>query len=323
VVLAGLVAGACARRPAPYQDAFLAMDSSVQLTLAGVPEARARAAAAAARAEVERLESILSDYRPASNVALLNRRATDRPAPETRLLLERAQRVCRASGGAFDVSLRPVKQLWGFGTGLTMHVPDSSAVRAALHHVGCEVYTLMPDGRLVWNDAEAMLDLGGIAQGYVAQCVADTLRGRGVRDFLIDISGDLVAGGERPGGGPWRIGVQHPRRPDSLLARLRLDAAAVTTSGDYEQFFESGGRRYHHVFDPATGRPVDNGVVSVTVLSDDAVDADCYTKVIFVLGPERGLELLEARPDLRGLVVSEPRPGRLEVRWSDGLAPVP
>jgi thiamine biosynthesis lipoprotein len=298
------------------------MSSTVEVTVVSDSPRRALAALRAVRAEVERLESILSDFRPESNVGRLNRRDTDVLQPETRLLLERAQQVCRATGGAFDPCLRPIKQLWGFGSGLEMHVPDSSAVREALRHVGCDVYEITPQGRLAWRDPHAEIDLGGIAQGFVAGCAADTLRARGIESFLINISGDITAGGRRPDGTPWRIGIQHPRAPDSLVARLDLDVAAVTTSGDYEQYFVAGGKRYHHIFDPATGRPADNGIVSVTVLAEDPVAADCWTKVVFVLGPERGMELLRERADLRGLVITENEPGKLQLHWSDGLESV-
>lgn len=316
VVAAAVLAAGCAPAPEPYQETFLAMDAAVSLTLVAAADS-GRAAVAAVRAEVERLESILSDYRPESNVSRLNRRETDVLAPETRFLLERAQETCRRTGGAFDSSLRPIKRLWGFGSDLEMHVPDSSAVRAALAHVGCDVYALSPDGRLVWNDAEAEIDLGGIAQGYVAGRMAEILRRHGITRFLIDVSGDILAAGERPGGGPWRVAIQDPRRPDRILAQVRLQDEAITTSGDYEQFFEAGGQRYHHIFDPQTGWPA-RGTVAVSVRSTDPVAADAYATAVFVLGSERGLALLESRADLAGVVVTESRAGVLAARWSDG-----
>jgi len=200
------------------------------------------------------------------------------------------------------------------------HVPDSSAIRALLPHVGCDCYAIDPAGRFVWRDSLAEIDLGGIAQGFVGGCIADTLRALGLNDFLIDVSGDVVTGGHRPGGGAWRIGIQHPRQPDSLLVRVEMPTACVTTSGDYEQFFMHDGVRYHHVFDPHTGWPV-RGVTSVSIFTDDPVAADCYTKVVFVLGPERGRAFLDARPDLRGLIVSESPSGVLHQTWSDGGPP--
>jgi thiamine biosynthesis lipoprotein len=294
------------------------MDSVVNLTIVCATADSARTGFAAARREVARLESILSDYRATSNVGMLNRRTTDVLAPETRELLERARRVCVESGGAFDITVRPIKMLWGFGEG-TPHVPDSSAVHAALAHVGCNMYEITPDGRFVWHDPVAEIDLGGIAQGFVGRSVADTLRTLGLRRFIVDISGDLVCGGHRADGGAWRIGIQNPRQPDSLLATVPLDVAAITTSGDYEQFFMQDGVRYHHIMDPHTGRPA-RDIASVSVLSDDPIAADCYTKVVFVLGPERGLAFLNARPDLRGVIVRETSPGHLALLWSDDLA---
>jgi thiamine biosynthesis lipoprotein len=318
-LVVGCVAAGCSRHPIAFLDSFLAMDSMVQTTIVCASDDSAQAGFAAVRREVARLESILSDYRSDSNVGQLNRRLTDVLAPETRTLLERAQQVCRESGGVFDVSIRPVKRLWGFGSDLQPRVPEAAEIAAALAHVGCDVYTITPDGRLEWNDPEAEIDLGGIAQGFVAGCVADTLRSMGLHRFLIDISGDLVASGTRAGGGPWRVGIQHPRRPDSLVARLSLDVASITTSGDYEQFFERDGRRYHHLIDPRTGAPA-RDVVSASVLSADPVAADCYTKVVFVLGRDRGLQFLNARPDLRGIVIGATDGAHLDVRTSDDLA---
>ena len=306
----------CGRRSHAHRDSFVAMDSVVEITLVTSSDDSARAGFAAARREIERLEAILSDYRPESNVGRLNRRATDQLEPETRVLLERAIEVCRETDGAFDVTTRPIKRLWGFGTGGTPHVPDNAAVDRLLPHVGCDRFAILPDGRFAWRDSLSEIDLGGIAQGYVAGCVADTLRALGLRDFLIDVSGDLVASGHREGGGRWRVGLQNPRRPDSLFARVALDVAAVTTSGDYEQFFVRDAVRYHHIFDPRTGWPA-RGVASVSVFSDDPIAADCYATAVFVLGPERGLELLRRREDLRGAIVTETPDGKLHVVWDE------
>ena len=320
IALVALAAAGCARRTPVFQDSFLAMDSIVELSVATATADSAHAAFAIARREVERLEAVLSDYRTESNVGRLNARTTDRLEPETRELLERSQILCRETGGGFDVCMRPIKRLWGFGTGVTPHVPDSLAIAVALAHTGCDTYAITPDGRLAWRDSLAQLDLGGIAQGFVGRCVRDSLRAHGWTNVLVNISGDVVAGGHRPGGKPWRIGIQHPRQPDSLLTVVNLAASAVTTSGDYEQYFESNGVRYHHIFDPHTGKPA-RGLVSVTVFCDDPVLADCMTKAVFALGPVDGLAWLNEREDLRGMLVQLGPDGRLQVTWSDGGPP--
>lgn len=317
--LAFVLVASCARDPARYDDAFVAMHAPVELTFLCRDEAAARAAQTAVRAEVERLEALLSDYRPTSQVSRLNERQAVTLAPETHFLLRRAQEVCRETGGAFDISMGPIKRLWGFGDGGIPHVPDSLALHRLLQHVGCNVYEIDPNGGFRWHDAEARLDLGGIAQGFVANCVAETLRARGITRFLVNMSGDIIVGGVRPGGGPWRIGVQNPRQPDSLLARLPMRFGAVTTSGDYEQFFIVDGQRYHHVFDPQTGTPA-RGAASVSVFSDDPVDADCYATALLVMGPERGLAFVASRSDLGAIFVRDTGAGKAVMQWSAALA---
>lgn len=312
-----IVAG-CGSQPL-HQDTFFAMGSYVELSIVAPSAESAARAFRAVRAEVGRLDSLLSDYRPDSNVSLLNARRIDTLAPETRHLLEMAQRVCRETDGAFDVSIEPVKRLWGFGA--TPHLPDRAQVESLLAHVGCEVYALQSDGRLVWLDDEAQLDLGGIAQGLVAARAGELLQAHGIDNYLVDVSGDIACRGLHPSGRPWRIGVQHPRQADSLLARLSLEWAAVTTSGDYEQSFEVNGVRYHHIIDPKTGFPAP-GVASVSVFSDDPVAADCYATAVFVLGVERGLRFVEQRADLEALIVEAPTGGdslHLVSHWSSGL----
>ena len=308
----------CDRGPERYDEAFVAMGAAAEITILSDSEPRARAAFTAARREIERLDSLLSDYRPTSNVGRLNDRRTLALAPETAKLLGRAQEICRETGGAFDVSLGPVKRLWGFGEDATPHLPDSLALRALLSHVGCEVYALQADGTLEWRDDQARIDLGGIAQGFAAACVAETLRARGIERFLVNLSGDIVVGGERAGGGRWRIVVQHPRRPDTLLASVPMRWRAVTTSGDYEQFFIANGVRYHHIFDPSTGAPA-RGTVSVSAFSDDPLAADCYATALFVLGVERGLAFVARHPHLQALFVNTTASGELELHTSAGL----
>lgn len=313
-----LLGSGCSSAPEVRRDSFLAMNSYVELTVVASPGASFDAAVQELRAEVQRLEGVLSDYDPESNVGRLNRRATGSLAPETRLLLERAQQLCHETGGAFDVSMGPIKRLWGFGDDDEPAVPPQDSLEHLLQHVGCDVYRITGEGTLVWNDPEAHIDLGGIAQGLVAQRCADILRRHGFADYLINISGDIVVGGQRPGGGAWRIGVQHPRDPEALAARLALVRPALTTSGDYEQVFFDQGRRLHHIFNPSTGWPA-RGVASVSVFCDDAIDADGYATAVFVLGVEKGMRLLEEKPELQGLITFEDDTGTLRLLQSSGL----
>ena len=317
-LLVAVLVAACSQQPSVFHESFLAMSSYVELTVVDSPGHSFATAFERVQEEVQRLEAVLSDYDSLSNVGRLNRRATQELAPETRILLQRAQQVCRETSGAFDVSMGPIKQLWGFGAEAPAHIPAASAIDALLEHVGCEVYSIDSAGTLHWNDAQAQLDLGGIAQGLVAQRTAELLEEHGFSQFLINVSGDIVVRGQRPDGRAWRIGVQHPRQPDSLVARLSMPTQALTTSGDYEQVFFENGMRLHHIFDPATGWPASH-TASVSNISNDPIDADCYATAIFVLGPEKGMQFLESKSDLEGLITFEAAGGELRVLRSSGL----
>ena len=156
------------------------------------------------------------------------------------------------------------------------------------------------------------LDLGAIAKGWAIDRATEKIMSHGIRNAIIDAGGDLRIIGGRPGKGFWRIGVQHPREPGSLLATFDLRDTAIVTSGDYERFFIADGVRYHHILDPATGQPA-RDCQSVTVLAATAAEADACATAAFVLGPEKGLAFLRSRPGVRGFIVGAD--GTLH--WSD------
>jgi thiamine biosynthesis lipoprotein len=165
------------------------------------------------------------------------------------------------------------------------------------------------------------LDLGGIAQGAVVDLLGAWLEQRGFRRYLVEASGDILIAGVKARGQPWTVAIRHPRRGQEFVGILKLGEPgrklAVVTSGDYERFFEQGGRRYHHILDPATGYPA-MGLASVTVIAPTCTEADALSTAAFVLGPERGLALLESRPGVEGLLITE-RDGRLEARVTSGF----
>lgn len=146
------------------------------------------------------------------------------------------------------------------------------------------------------------VDLGAIAKGWAVDRAIEKLEAAGIRSAIIDAGGDLRIIGSRPGKGTWRIGVQHPREAGGLLATFDLRDTAIVTSGDYERFFVVAGERYHHILDPATGRPA-RGCQSVTVLAPTAAEADACATAAFVLGPDKGIPFLRNRPGVRGFIV--------------------
>ena len=244
----------------------------------------------------------LYDHRdPASPVARLNRTGAAQLEPLVATTLRAALRLAEATGGAFDPTLLPVTRLWDFDHGGTL--PDGAALAAALERVDYRRLQVDANGRATLLDAE--LDLGAIGKGAVVDHLADWLAERGYERFLLEAGGDVLVSGLKPDDAPWRIWVRHPRHADLPLAIAAIGAAggrvALATSGDYERFFERGGVRYHHLLNPATGRP-DSDAVSVTVIAGSAIEADALATALFVTGSAGG-GLLASLPGIEGVLV--------------------
>lgn len=302
--------------PAVVRRAGFAMGSFVQVVAAGPG---AEAAADAALAEVQRLERLLDRFDPGSPVSAVNRLAGrgDVPVPpEVGEVVSLALEVARRTGGAFDPTVAPLVDLWGFGAASPRAArpsrpPPDEAVEAARRRVGWEGVRVVRGGGAVRVGLarEGMaLDLGGIAQGYAADRAIAVLRAHGVSQGLVDVGGEVAVLGTRPAapgepaGQRWRVGIQHPRDPQRLVATVLLSDGAVATSGDYERYFEYQGRRFCHLIDPRTGRPA-TGLVSASVLHPSAAVADALATAVMVLGPRDGAALIRAWPGARAILV--------------------
>ncbi len=284
----------------------MAAPMSIQVDAPAERTAAARTAMDAAYAEVDRLVALVSEWIPTSDISRVNAAAGSGAGvevePETFALIAKSFEIGRLTGGAFDITFLPLGRVWDFKrTPPALPVPAAIARARAL--VDYRKIHLDPAAHTVaLADSGMAMGLGGIAQGYIADRVAEVIRSRGFTDFVIDVSGDLRVDG-RVGGRPWRVGIQDPRQRDRVIATLPLaDGISVVTSGDYERYFELDGRRYHHILDPATGYPATD-CRSVTVVSTDTGIADALATGLFVLGPERGLALAERLPDVEALIV--------------------
>jgi thiamine biosynthesis lipoprotein len=289
------------------------MGTVVEITVSGASEKTARAAMSEAFDAMGRVDRDFSWSNPAGELARLNSSASGRAqkvVPEMLRVLEEALEIAEASGGAFDPTIGPLARLWNFEGGGV--VPGDEAIASAMAKVGFMNLDLDPESSEVGFRVDGMqVDLGGIAKGLAIDLAAGVLMGHGVRSAIVDAGGDLRLIGAGPGRDFWRIGVQDPRDASRMLLSLDLAGVSVATSGDYERFFERDGVRYHHLLDPATGRPA-RGCRSVTVVAPTALEADACATAAFVLGPERGVRFLRSRPGVRGLVVAAD--GAL--RWS-------
>lgn len=262
-----------------------------------VPLEPARAAIEAALAQVVQQ---MSHWEPDSDLSRFNRAAPGTwhtLPPEFFTVLQCAFDWAQRSGGAWDPTVGPLVDLWGFGPRAdpladpVPQIPSSEALRAAQARVGHERITLQPDARQAWQPGGAQLDLSGIAKGYAVDCVAQGLLAQGWTDFLVEVGGELRASGRRPDGQPWRVAVAD--LAGGTPRALVLDGMAIATSGDHWHAFDHAGRRYSHTIDPRTGEPVHHALASVTVLHPECMQADALATVITVLGPQEGLALAQ------------------------------
>jgi len=289
------------------------MGTGVNLTLLGDDREVAEAAADATLQRMSDLEALLSRYRSDSDVSRLNKVGRLDGASDALLDVARlAERISGIGDGAFDITVQPVLELYGAGLE-QRELPAPAAIEQALADVDYRALSI--DDRTVTLDRPGMrITLDGIGKGYIVDRGVDVLRQRGFPNVFVDAGGDLVAGGDKGSGTPWRIGIRNPRPGMAILARFDARDRAVATSGDYMQPFTADFAQ-HHILDPRTGRSASE-LASSTVVADDAATADALATLTMVLGPRRGRELIEDLPGCEGYLISK----NLEVTQTSGFS---
>jgi len=297
-------------------DAIDLMGTRVSVDLWHDDEARGRELLAEVLAEYRRIDEGMSTYKPASEISMINRTAASGPvrvSEEIFTLIERAVSLSRDSAGAFDITYESVGYLYDFRA--RQH-PNQADIESRLEAIDYGHILLDEvDQTIAFARPGVRINLGGIAKGYAVERGADILRAAGVQHAILNAGGDSRVLGDRRGQ-PWIVGIRHPRSADEVVTRLPLQDEAISTSGDYERFFEEGGRRYHHIINPMTGEPTE-GVLSATVIGPDATVTDGLSTAVFVMGAEAGLGLIDTLPEYEAIVVEAS--GTLS--YSDGLAP--
>ena len=271
-------------------------------------------------AEAERLERVFSRYLPESEISLINREAFYRPVPvsdEMMNVLSRAADISRLTDGAFDISVGPLMKIWGFFPEREGRIPSEAELAACLARVGWQAIELNQSERTVHFLKPGLeIDLGALAKGYVVDRLTALLIEEGIENALVNAGGDIYCLGEYPGGGNWRIGLEHPRDEDEILTVLELKNRAVATSGDYRNYFIRSRLRYSHIIDPETGRPSQSKVVEVSVMAPDCLTADGLATAMFVMGADKGINLLKKIDDVDGVIVTE-EAGEIKLYFSD------
>lgn len=312
--LAGLpmvILAACGAPPVverqKVEEERLAMGSRLALTAWTTDADATRRAFGEVFAEFDRLEALLSVWKPGSDVSWLNAAAGQGPVPvrhETREVLRAAGRVSEWTAGKFDVTFGALAEIWKFDHDQDNRVPTAVEIAERLPRVDHTAVSV-DDGAGTATIARpgVRVHLGGIGKGYAVARATAILRKAGLVDFLIQAGGDLYVGGIA-GDEPWRLGIQDPRgQGGDSFATLELTDATFSTSGDYERFFDRDGVRYHHILDPDTGQPA-RLARSVTIVAADATYADGLSTGVFILGPDAGMALIEQLPEVEGVIVT-------------------
>jgi FAD:protein FMN transferase len=278
------------------------MGTAILVELWAATPAEGGAAAAAVMAEMHRIDAAMSPYKPESELSRINREAPGRAVPvgdEMFTLLERAIAFSKLSHGAFDISYASVGHLYDYRNGV---LPSEAEVQAWRPGIGWRHLQLDAAARSVrFAHPRTRIDLGGFAKGHAVDRAAQILARRGIVHAIVSAGGDSRVLGDRRGR-PWTIAIRHPRRRDDVVAVLPLEDCAISTSGDYERYFERGGERHHHVLDPRTGRSA-RDVHSVTILAADGLTSEALSKTVFVLGVERGLRIVDGFPGVDAVVI--------------------
>lgn len=293
---------------------------------------RLDAALAACRDRCLFFEHAFSRTRPDSDIARAHAAAPDPVpvSPETAELTRLALGYCERSHGLFDVTMGTVTSLWDFHTGV---VPSKLALSRALPHVGYGRIVLGEepgeDGRLrptlAITDPETILDLGGVAKGYIADDLGGLLAKRGVERYVLNLGGNVLVHGGRAGdptahppvhaGAPWRIGIENPLDPSHSRAIVDVADGSVVTSGVCERRFTRGGVTYHHILDPRTGMPAVTDVTSATIVAPRSMDCDGYSTTALMLGSQAAIDFIEGLPGIEAIVFTD----RDEVLWTEGV----
>ena len=298
ILAAALCLTGCGKQAKEASAQIFAMDTVMEVAAYGE---HAEQAVKYTEKRIEELENRLSRTKAHSLVSGLNRDGSIRHLTyDYWNLIARAKEYRDATNGAFDITIAPVMDAWGF-TGDSFRVPEQSELDTLLKKVNSDAIQMLgsPSDSVTLGEGQA-IDLGGIAKGYTSDWVEQTFRANGIESGKISLGGNVFVLGTKPDGSDWRVGIKNPRNESGLAAILSLRDAYAITSGGYERYFEENGKTYHHIIDPATGYPADSGLLSVTVVAADngpdwagagnGAMCDAFSTALFVMGEEQALD---------------------------------
>ncbi len=256
----------------------------------------------AAFARINELEEQLSWKIKTSEISKINRKEIDTLSPEAETLFEEALEFAEKSHGVFDITVGSLTGLWNFSSG-EEYVPTQEEIDQALTSVGYQNISL-EDGKITFKNKETLIDLGGIAKGYIADKVKEVLVENKIRSAIINLGGNVLCLGDKGEGKNFVIGIQYPFHEGYIITlEASPEYCSIVTSGTYERSFEKDGKFYHHILDTKTGYPIDNNLVSVSILSERGIDGDTLSTTCFALGIEEGMKLINSMPGVHAVFI--------------------
>lgn len=290
IFLFGLLTG-CAKETGTKESVtesrdIFAMDTYMSLTATGE---RASEALDAAAEEIERLDDLFSVGNPESEISIVNENGSEVLSEDTAYLVEEALAIFEDTDGAFDITIYPLMEEWGFTSG-EYQVPRSERIAELLECVDASRMEYDKKERFLSLPEGVRIDFGGIAKGYASGRVMEIFGEYGIESGLVSLGGNVQLYHSKPDGSLWRVAIENPEDTGEYIGVLQAKDAAVITSGGYERYFEADGKNYHHIIDPKTGYPAESGLTSVTIVSEDGTLADGLSTALFVMGKSRALE---------------------------------
>ena len=290
-----------------YKKKLAMLGSPFEISVVANDSVKANEYSTLAINEVKRIENLISDWIPTTQISEINKNAGIQPVKvdeEVFDLVERAIKISKLTNGAFDISYASMDKIWKFD-GSMKEMPTPEAIKKSVEKIGYQNIILDKENKTIFLKLTGMkLGLGGIGQGYIADKVKELLQSKGCNSGLVNVSGDINTWGKQPNGELWTVGIVNPMNKNKVFATFPLDNSAVETSGSYEKFVTFNGIRYSHIIDPRTGYPA-TGIVSVSVFSKQTEIADALATGIFVLGVDVGLDLVNQLKGIQCIIVDD------------------
>lgn len=298
ILICLLMCGCSQNNMKEYTENIFAMDTVMDLKIYSENDE----ALSEAKAEIRRIDALFDRGNENSDIYRINKNKSADVSAETAEVIRAALSISDRTGGAFDITVAPVMDLWGF-YGNEFNVPSDDELQSTLEGVGYKKIQL--DNTNISIPENTSIDLGGIGKGYTSDRIAALLKNKGVESAIISLGGNVHAIGKRNDGSEWTVGITDPHNKSQLIGKLKISDKAVITSGAYQRYFTQDAITYHHIIDPTTGKSADSGLASVTVITDSGMTADGLSTALFVMGLDKAIELWRSSSDFDAVFVDD------------------